>query len=295
MEMLTRSSSSGHRQTASRRRPAPGSTARVELVQSDDGRSEQAIVVDCTRDSNIRRTSRIAIYGYVERVVTGVTSRRSRRIIRELPPPSSSMSRAARRRAGSDPAAIEHDDAVVVAVEHRPRLERDPAELDRDVDLPRAGLATRSRVRAERLDADGREREALRRRARSRSRSHPAQPFAAARPATMSPSSATRSEPPPSTTSTRPSPGSPTCRFRTTLSSWQRTVEIGPLNAATPPNWRNTISQTRASTGCSSRMSAVDVITTSIRRSQRNGNGRPASAGITCAVTQTGVAPYRTE
>ena len=43
-------------------------------------------------------------------------------------------------------ASSDHDNAVVVAVEHRARLERNPAELDRNIDLPRSRLSARSRV-----------------------------------------------------------------------------------------------------------------------------------------------------
>src|SRR5262245_9421959 len=48
----------------------------------------------------------------------------------------------------------EHDYAVVVGVEHRTGWELGTAERDHDADLAGACLATRLRVRAERLDPD---------------------------------------------------------------------------------------------------------------------------------------------
>src|SRR4051794_13860484 len=73
----------------------------------------------------------------------------------------------------------------------------------------------------------------------------------------LSPSSAQRIDPPPSTTSTRPSPGPSARRRSSTLSSWDRTVEMRPENAGRP-NDRNWTRQTRARSPCLSRISAVE-------------------------------------
>ncbi len=87
----------------------------------------------------------------------------------------------------------------------------------------------------------------------------PAHPLAAASPATLSPTRATRNEPPPSTTRTRPSPGSPTRCFTSTLSSKHRTVATLPSKIRAPPKLTSGISHTAARSPCSSRRSAVAV------------------------------------
>jgi predicted GH43/DUF377 family glycosyl hydrolase len=53
--------------------------------------------------------------------------------------------------------------------------------------------------------------------------------------ARLPPTSAVRSEPPPSTTSTRPWPGSSSAARTRALSSWTRSVEMGPWYTARPP------------------------------------------------------------
>ncbi len=102
------------------------------------------------------------------------------------------------------------------------------------IGLPGAVLGALARIAAERLDAKRQVREA------SRSRmapliTTPAQPFATALSAIMSPMSAVRSEPPPSTTSTAPSPGVARVDLTRALSSKHLMVRTGPLKCDSPP------------------------------------------------------------
>ncbi len=123
----------------------------------------------------------------------------------------------------------------------------------------------------------------------------PAQPFCAARPATMSPSSATRQRAAAVDDEHAPLAG-------LTEVSLEHDVVLVAANGRDRPGERR---QTPRTAGARARrrglhgMRVEDVggrgHRPSIRPSQRNGNGRPVSAGITCAVTHTGVAPYRTE